>query len=153
MFLIMRKYQNDLMTISHGIGEQLVVIVPDGNRNYAKYLQPLSTTASVYLIATDPIEVLQLMNSMKSKKSSGIDGLSMQFLKQAANEVSEPLSLAINKSISSGLVPPCLKEAKITPMFKANDPILYSNCRPMSILPPLSKILEKVIHKHLYGCY
>ncbi len=59
--------------------------------------------------------------------------------------------MAINKSISSGLVPPCLKEAKIIPIFKANDPTLYSNYRPISILPTLSKILEKVIHKRLYG--
>ncbi len=68
-----------------GVGKQLVATVPDGNRNYAKYLKPLSTTPSFYLTPTDPIEVVQLMNSMKSKKSSGIDGLSMHFLKKIAN--------------------------------------------------------------------
>ncbi len=54
-------------------------------------------------------------------KSSGIDGLSVHFLKQVGNEISEALSLATNKSLSSGLVPSCLKEAKNIPLFKANN--------------------------------
>ncbi len=62
---------------------------------------------------------------------------------------SDIISKAINKSISSARVPFCLKAAKNIPIYKAGEDKNYSNCRPISILPSISKVLEKVMHKRL----
>ena len=62
--------------------------------------------------------------------------------------LSLPLSIIINNSLSEGLVPDMAKLAKIIPIYKAKDKNNTSNYRP--ILPVISKILEKVIHKKLY---
>ena len=49
-----------------------------------------------------------------------------------------------------GLVPDMAKLAKIIPIYKAKDKKNISNYRPISLLPVISKILEKVVHKNLY---
>ena len=43
-----------------------------------------------------------------------------------------------------------LKIAKITPIFKSGDNQIFSNCRPISILLSISKILEKIMNVRLY---
>ena len=60
------------------------------------------------------------------------------------------ISHIINLSFSTGLVPQELKEAKVIPMHKGESPYLFNNYRPISILPILSKIFEKLFHKRLY---
>ena len=43
------------------------------------------------------------------------------------------------------------KTAKVTPIYKAKDAQEFTNYRPISLLPTVSKILEKVVHKRLYN--
>ncbi len=52
----------------------------------------------------------------------------------------------INSSLISGSVPSCFKHAVIQPMFKKAtlDPLVLTNYHPISKLPFLSKVLEKV---------
>ena len=42
-----------------------------------------------------------------------------------------------------------MKIAKVTPVFKSNDNQTFSNYRPISILPSISKVLEKIIYNRL----
>ena len=51
--------------------------------------------------------------------------------------------------IHTGTYPQQLKIAKATPIFKANDKELFSNYRPMSLLPSISKIFESIMYKRL----
>ena len=55
----------------------------------------------------------------------------------------------INTSFENGAFPDCLKEAYATPIFKKDDPLDKENYRPVSILPLLSKVFEKLIYKQL----
>jgi len=59
----------------------------------------------------------------------------------------------IYKSIETGFFPDSLKLANVTPVFKKEDPLDKSNYRPVSILPLLSKMYERVIYNQLsdYG--
>ena len=49
-----------------------------------------------------------------------------------------------------GKVPDSLKIAEIIPVYKSKEKNIIDNYRPISILPPIPKILEKIIHKRLY---
>ena len=62
-----------------------------------------------------------------------------------------PISSAhiINLSLTFGIVPDQLKVARVTPLFKSGDLTFFSNYRPLSVLPPFSKILERVIYIRL----
>ena len=52
--------------------------------------------------------------------------------------------------IDNGNYPTVLKNAKVTPVYKSGEKFLPTNYRPISVLPVLSKLLEKHISKHLY---
>ena len=70
-------------------------------------------------------------------------------IKDAASLVAEPLTYIIHMSIETGLVPSDWKIAKVIPVFKSGSKSDLDNYRPISILPVLSKLLEKFIHKQL----
>ena len=56
----------------------------------------------------------------------------------------------LNICIEKGIFPSNLKNADITPLFKKLDRLLKSNYRPVSILPTLSKIYEKLLYRQIY---
>ena len=82
-------------------------------------------------------------------KSAGPDGLHPTVIKNVAQHISPMLAHIFNNSLETGIVPERLKIAKITPIYKAEDPMEFANYRPISILPILSKILEKIVLKRL----
>ena len=61
----------------------------------------------------------------------------------------KPLTYLINRSLSEGTVPSRWKVAKVIPLHKKGDKALANNYRPISLLTCLSKILEKIVQKHL----
>lgn len=52
--------------------------------------------------------------------------------------------------INTGLFPDNLKIAKVKPLLKKGDNSLFTNYRPISLSPAISKLLEKVMFKQLY---
>ena len=56
----------------------------------------------------------------------------------------------ISLSIAYGVVPDQMKIARMVPLFKADDQSLFTNYRPISVLPSFSKFLERIIYNRLY---
>ena len=56
-----------------------------------------------------------------------------------------------NLSFSTGLFPKILKQAKIIPIFKKGDQQDCNSYRPITLLSNISKIIEKLVHRQLYG--
>ena len=54
-------------------------------------------------------------------------------------------------SLIQGIVPDAMKIAKVIPIYKAKNKELFTNYRPISLLPVISKILERVVHCRLYS--
>ena len=55
-----------------------------------------------------------------------------------------------NLSIQTGIFPNELKIASVTPIFKGGENWKLGNCRPISVLPCFSKILERIMYNRLY---
>ena len=70
----------------------------------------------------------------------------MSLIKETIISISSPLTYIFNLSITSGMVPIELKIARVVPLFKAGDKSIFSNYRPISVLPSFSKILEKLVY-------
>jgi len=70
-------------------------------------------------------------------------------LKDCTEHILEPLHHIVNKSLLSSTVPTKWKQARIVPIFKSGDPNKTENYRPISVLPILSKVLEKAVHSQL----
>ncbi len=58
--------------------------------------------------------------------------------------------MIINQMLNTGIFSDKLKIAKVIPIHKEYDETLFTKYRPISLLPAISKIFEKVIFKHLY---
>ena len=76
--------------------------------------------------------------------------MSSIMLKFIAPEIIQVLTLIINQSLCTGIFPDELKIAKINPIYKKDDPHLTDNYRPISLLPSISKVFEKVVFLQLY---
>ena len=78
---------------------------------------------------------------------------STTLIKKIKNEISKSLALIINQCIQKGIFPHKLKLAKVIPIFKSGDETLFNNYRPISILPSLSKIFERVIFNQIHDYF
>ena len=109
----------------------------------------LRTTRTFKLKYIPKIFVEKELKKLKKHKATGLDQLPPTILRDAACEISSPLTYIINLSISTGKVPNTWKIAKIIPIHKSGDTTLPENFRPISILPVLSKLLERSVHSQL----
>ena len=100
-------------------------------------------------------QIFDLIKKIPSSKAIGCDGLSAKVLKLAASALVHPLCRLMNLSVSTGCFPSTWKTAQVTPLFKSGSREDTSNYRPISVLPVLSKILERHVAtslcKHLHS--
>ena len=52
--------------------------------------------------------------------------------------------------LTTGICPDAFKLSKVIPLFKKGDSSLLVNYRPISLLPTISKVFERVIHDQMY---
>ena len=80
-----------------------------------------------------------------------MNGISTKLIKSLNPSLSHAICAVINKSLQCGKVPKDMKIARVIPVFKAKDKTHMGNYRPISLLPSISKVLEKVVHHRLYA--
>ncbi|XP_077983288.1 uncharacterized protein LOC144438132 [Glandiceps talaboti] len=102
-----------------------------------------------FLKPTSVGEVEDIISSLNVHKASGWDKIDAKLLKYAMPYVSKPLCNIVNLSFSTGCFPDSLKIAKVIPLFKKGDPEETGNYRPISILPIISKVFEKIMCKRV----
>ena len=92
---------------------------------------------------------MKTIQNLPSKNSCGVDGISSKLIKIIEPAIIKPLTLLINQVLNTGIFPDELKIAKVIPLFKKDDPKLLKNYRPISLLPTISKVIEKIIFTQL----
>lgn len=100
----------------------------------------------------DPVtdyEIYKIISNLKNKMSSGHDEVPLKLLKYVKYFLLKPLVHLINCSFITGIFPESLKISKIVPIFKRGDKSDIGNYRPVSLLPSISKIYERVMHNRL----
>ena len=97
----------------------------------------------------DVSTVILTVKALNDTSSVGSDGILLKFVRDALYVVALYLTCIINTSIVTGVFPDAWKHAIVVPIFKNGDFNNVSNYRPISLLPIVSKILEKIIANQL----
>ena len=94
----------------------------------------------------------KIIDSLKSKDSSGYDEISTKIIKICKPFIIPPLINICSKVLAQCNYPERLKFSLIKPIYKSGDKSLPSNYthRPISLLPAFSKIFEEVVYKRLF---
>ena len=116
--------------------------------NITKFLKNKNTNGFRFTEIQEE-SVSQIINNLPNKNSYGCDGISSKLLKLIEPDIVKPLTLLINQVLNTGQFPDKLKVAKVIPIFKKNDPTLFTNYRPISLLPVISKVLERIMNNQL----
>ena len=95
-------------------------------------------------------DVSKLLADLPNNKATGIDNIRSRLLKIAAPAISNSLAYVFNRSLQHGVVPDEWKKARISAIFKKGTKTDPGNYRPISILPVISKILERIVHRQVY---
>ena len=148
---LLEEYNNDFKKLLQALSNKFL---NNYNSDNDVYLQPLS--AENWRFFVSPKMIYDHLIKLNIRKSSGPDCIPPKLLSIGAKFLCGPLSLIFNKSITTKTFPMCFKLANVCPIPKCRSPSI-SDFRPISLLSPLSKILEKIVLEHmksdLLRCY
>lgn len=100
-------------------------------------------------VIVSPEQVQKSINDLSLNSAAGPDQFPSILLKRCAEELSIPLTTLYNTSLGNGEFPDKLKYAKVTPIYKGGSRNEPKNYRPVALTTHISKVLEKIIAKHL----
>ena len=108
---------------------------------------------SLYMEETNEAEILELISKLEIKKACGYDHITNNILKNTSYVIAPFLERLYNECIMSGVFPDAYKVAKVVPLFKGGDSDDVNSYRPISLLPALGKLLEKVISSRIVNFF
>ena len=94
-------------------------------------------------------EVYKYLSTHKSHTACGPDGVSCHMLRATARAITPAITSIFNKCLEQSKLPNDWKTSNVTPILKHGDPSSVLNYRPISLLPLLSKLLERIVHNKI----
>ena len=140
---------NEFNTFFSEIADNILKDIPVTSARPEDYITDSGLNFELGLVTTD--EIIEIIKSLKTKGSLDIDGLNTKLLKKVINEIAVPLSHIFSISFKLGVFPDRLKISRTCPVFKSDKRNEMNNYRPISCLPVLSKLIEKLAHKRLFS--
>ena len=131
------------------IGQTLAREIPTVDIDPLYYVKPSDRVFSFERINVQ--EVVTLVKGIDGGKATGLDNIPCKLLKIAADVVAPSLTCIFNQSLLTGIYPSDWKLAKVTPIFKNGSKCDLNNYRPISVIPAVAKIFEKIIYDQLYN--
>ena len=98
-------------------------------------------------------KVRKLLKKLKNSRSTSIDELDNYSVKLSADIIAQPLHHVIVLSLNQNKFPTSWKYSKVLPLHKKESQLVRKNYRPVAILSPLSKILEKNAYSQIYDYF
>jgi hypothetical protein len=120
-------------------GEEIVSISHLTSFEYNRFHSGIFTLQTV-----SELTVLKTIRGLKSN-AQGDDGLSLDMLLLTLPQSLGAITAIINSSITLGVFPQRWKVAVVKPLPKCESPTSISDLRPISLLPCLSKVLERIV--------
>ena len=135
------------------IGPNLAAKINSTNKPAYSFYLTNKTEHTFSFEEVDSSDIKTIIQNFKPKSSTGHDSLSMKHIKGLISSISEPLTLITNQSLKTVIFRSKMKIEKVIPLHKKDDNTILDNYRPISLLPVMSKILEKVVYNQIYGYF
>ncbi|CAK1600201.1 unnamed protein product [Parnassius mnemosyne] len=90
-------------------------------------------------------DIVKYFKTIDVKKTADLWGISVKVIASIIDTIAPHLAIIFNTSIESGVFPDLMKHSKVIPLFKSGSTLDPANFRPISVLPTLSKIFEKIV--------
>ena len=89
------------------------------------------------------------IKGLNPNKATTHNNFPPKILRQSAEVTANTLQLLFNNAISSSEFRENLRLTDVTPIFKEKDPLDKTNYRPVSVLPLVSKIFERLMQEQI----
>lgn len=142
--IIAEKFNDFFATI----GSKLEQSLPRAMADPLHYLADFETENEMEILRVTPDYVMSIIKGMNST-GAGVDEINAKLLKKLSPHLLAEITYLMNICIDKHTFPRCLKIAQIKPIHKAGSQKQFNNYRPISILPVLSKVLERIIYDQL----
>ena len=131
------------------IGPNLASSIDDSNTSFRLFVKPAKSKLDRFKLVSVS-RVIKLLNGLSNCKATGLDKISGRILKVAANSIAPSLTHIFNHGLISNCFPDEWKMARLVPIHKKGPRDLIENYRPISILPVISKIMERILYEQIY---
>ena len=88
--------------------------------------------------------------SMRNSATRGVDDVCIRMLKAGFPAIGDVILFIVNTCLTHSDIPTSWKHSTVQPIFKSGDPSDPSNYRPISLVPVVVKIVERLVHRQLY---
>ena len=133
------------------IGANLASLIKKETKSITDYLNEiprLLNSITLDVITCKEIEIE--IDGSPNKSSSRCDNVSNLLLKSLKTSITYPLQIIFSQSLQTGVFPEKMKEAEVVPLYKNKETDKVINYQPISLLMTVSKLLEKLMYKHIY---
>ena len=129
-------------------------VLPDPLENLTNAMSSWKDKHIVEKLKLQPVqeqEVVKHISNMKNSGSFGHNQIDARTIKAAVKVLAKPITYLINLSIMTSTFVNKWQIGKIIPLYKgkASNQLEPSSYRPISLLPMISKLAERVVQSHV----
>ena len=143
-FKIASEFNKFFVSVASNLKEPVINSDFNKLKDFCNSKVPKDVHFDIPAISRD--KVLKYLSQIDVSKATGCDQIGPRLLKTAAPYIVDSITYICNQSIQDGVFPEKWKVGKVTPLHKNGSKEDVNNFRPISVLPVLSKILEKHVH-------
>ena len=141
--IIANKFNNFFVNVDESLAKE----IPSTSRCPSEYIR-FEISEKLFASAVTEDEIYKMICNLKDS-AAGWDDFRPRIMKLIQNCIKSPLAHICNRCFVTGIFPSELKIANVVPIFKSGDDMMFSNYRPVSVLPVLSNILGRLMYNRL----
>ena len=111
------------------------------------------THKSLSTVNSSADDIPNVMRSLDLNTAHGHDIIVIWMIKICDTSIFRPLKLIFQSCLESGKFPTEWKKANVVPVHNKGDNQTLKNCRPISLLPIVGKILERLIYERMFELF
>ena len=146
-FEIVNEFNKFFISVASNLKEPIETSSFDILKTFCDSKVPEGNLFTIPEIHKEKVE--NFLKSIDTSKATGCDNIGPRLSKTAAPFIANSVTYICNQSVKNSQFPDKWKEAKVTPLHKNGPKDDLNNYRPISILPVISKVLEKHTHDSL----